>query len=678
MAGSARSVLQFCCARLTWVMPSAQMAGSARSVLQVPSAGDRRREAPTFLFAYANDRYDDGRFLRNLAEERRRIKQALQSAGDQGRCKIVECSGATLSEVLDECQRHARSLALLHFAGHADAASLLFETMDGRAHTVSAAPFTQFLGGIKGLHLVFLNGCSTKAQVEALLAHGVRAVVATSSAVPDEIATELAGRFYRAIEGGAAIADAFHQATGAVTAAFGEGALQRVRAAGGHRDIDEIPMGEPARRPFPWELFGAPDALARPLMASGSTDRARCLVVIIATLEQFDADVIARVIAELQRVAGDLSLQITKIESGSVRLHVELSEEGARRLVESWQRLDLTTLCGFEVKVIEAVDDLRLREVVRRTFAGAAPGWGPAPDDARTLAAMSGGAAGASAPPGWSMAPPGQPHVCAMGPVPVARGSLPSLPLDAPAGSPAVSPRNSRRRRALLLGGLGAGALAAIGVVVALLDPAVLGSSRPPDGHVAVMAEPPSSRAPVPRPPSPPPSAAVPGSAGASEPLESECRRWEEARSWHELELCADRLMARAPERAVKLKIRAIEEARTAPWVAAVEAALRVKDLKRARSKLAQVWAESVEYSRLDREYEAAEAEAITELAAMLRRVRAPGCVQYEAQLARARLTRSPRVAAEAALRVPCRSPSRLPNARETDSSQIRGNERSP
>src|SRR5689334_23753738 len=117
------------------------MAGVRSSVLQWPSASDPRRETPTFLFAYANERYDDRRFLRNLPEERRRIKQALQSAGDQGRCTIVECSGATLSEVLDECQRHARSLALFHFAGHASSASLFFETLEGRAHTVSAASF---------------------------------------------------------------------------------------------------------------------------------------------------------------------------------------------------------------------------------------------------------------------------------------------------------------------------------------------------------------------------------------------------------------------------------------------------------------------------------------------------------------------------------------------------------
>jgi hypothetical protein len=76
------------------------MAMVVPGVLQLPSVPDPRREVPTFLFAYANDRHDDRRFLRNLAEERRRIKQALQGAADQGlRDKDLRRARAALDQV---------------------------------------------------------------------------------------------------------------------------------------------------------------------------------------------------------------------------------------------------------------------------------------------------------------------------------------------------------------------------------------------------------------------------------------------------------------------------------------------------------------------------------------------------------------------------------------------------
>ena len=334
------------------------MATVLPSSAQPPTADNLRRETPVFVFAYANDRAGGGRFLRNLAEERRRVKQALQSAGDQRRCKIVECAGATLDEVLDECQRHARSLALFHFAGHADSSSLLFETEEGHAHIVSADSFTEFLGGIHGLHLVFLNGCSTKAQVDALLASGVRAVIATSSAVADGVATELAERFYKATEGGATIQDAFHQAAGAVKASFGEAAIWRDRDPDVHGDDRDVGVSKTPKSslgPFPWMLAGGPDALAHRLMAVRCAEGTNCVIVITATLSQFDAAMIARVTAELQRVSGDMSLKITNIEQGSVRLHLASSEEGARRLIASWDRGDLTTLCGFDVVTVSSI-----------------------------------------------------------------------------------------------------------------------------------------------------------------------------------------------------------------------------------------------------------------------------------------------------------------------------------
>jgi hypothetical protein len=60
----------------------------------------------------------------------------------------------------------------------------------------------------------------------------------------------------------------------------------------------------------------------------------RVVVVIKATLEQFNADVLARVTEELRQWTGDVTLQITDIDEGSVRLKVSLSPAAAARLME--------------------------------------------------------------------------------------------------------------------------------------------------------------------------------------------------------------------------------------------------------------------------------------------------------------------------------------------------------
>jgi len=148
-----------------------------------------------------------------------------------------------------------------------------------------------------------------------------------------------------------------------------------------------------------------------------------------------------------------------------------------------------------------------------------------------------------------------------------------------------------------------------------------------------------------------PATAAAP--AAASEVL-AECQGLQAARRWAELERCADRLKAFDDRRAAELRGLAVEEARAAPRIAAVDAALQRKHLRRAWAELAQVWTASVEYAGVRRRYELAEARAIDELAAELERVKGGDCEAYRRVLAEEQASAPPRVAAEAGRRIPC------------------------
>jgi hypothetical protein len=145
-----------------------------------------------------------------------------------------------------------------------------------------------------------------------------------------------------------------------------------------------------------------------------------------------------------------------------------------------------------------------------------------------------------------------------------------------------------------------------------------------------------------------------PEAPGAAELDESDCRGFEVDRKWDELEKCADQLKSIDPKRAEELKARAVEEAKAAPRIAAVEEAIRARDLKRAQAELDQVWTESLDYPKIQRKYAAAEMQAIAELAAKLEYALSPSCAEYSALLAKQRAAKPPRVAAEAARQVTC------------------------
>ena len=62
-----------------------------------------------------------------------------------------------------------------------------------------AKGIAELLGEEKELKLVVLNGCSTKKQVQQLLQHGIKAIIATSVPVKDQMALDFANQFYQAL-----------------------------------------------------------------------------------------------------------------------------------------------------------------------------------------------------------------------------------------------------------------------------------------------------------------------------------------------------------------------------------------------------------------------------------------------------------------------------------------------
>jgi WD40 repeat protein len=226
--------------------------------------GDDQRSV--IFLAFANDRGDGGRYLRNLPEELRRVREELEKPKPERVCEVVVRSNITTAELLDVFRdpRYRGRIAVFHFGGHASGGRLVTERPEGRPDLTHAEGLADFLGHQQGLQLVFLNACFTQPQVDGLLRAGLPAVIATSEAIDDSAATELSAAFYAALAGGDTIETAFSEAVAAVKTVKGDSPRDAYREgeASSDRWAWEIRFREGANAVRGWSL---PKAAKDPL-----------------------------------------------------------------------------------------------------------------------------------------------------------------------------------------------------------------------------------------------------------------------------------------------------------------------------------------------------------------------------------------------------------------------------
>lgn len=207
-------------------------------------------ETPKILLFFAND---ETAYLRNLKEENTLVYNALAELDDSGTISVFREESATINEITSALGRryNREKTVIFHYAGHAGNTMLKLEDQTGHAEGLA-----NLLGLLSNLQLVFLNGCSTKGQVEQLLKENIPAVIATSVAIDDQTATEFASDFYKSLAGGATIQASFEYASGVVRfkKSFEKPIIQPVSRGVVTRDIlfDNL---EDLTNEFPWGLY---------------------------------------------------------------------------------------------------------------------------------------------------------------------------------------------------------------------------------------------------------------------------------------------------------------------------------------------------------------------------------------------------------------------------------------
>ena len=214
------------------------------------------RTLPVLLFAFAAE---DSTI--QVEEEARAIQSALADVSQQPKLCCIEIPPfLKLLDLVDAFQKNRDRVAIFHYAGHADGASLMLRTAQGLAvnhvRGANAAGMAKTVQGQSGLKLVFLNGCSTENQVSHWIAAGVQCVIATTQRVNGEVARNFASRFYKGLATGASIKVAYDEAVGEATAACG-GKSRLVYA-----DDEGDPSLEAESGRWPWFLQTAPGAEA--------------------------------------------------------------------------------------------------------------------------------------------------------------------------------------------------------------------------------------------------------------------------------------------------------------------------------------------------------------------------------------------------------------------------------
>ncbi len=146
-----------------------------------------------------------------LKEESGEIRTALRPLEKRGFISVEHEESTTIKELSAIFIDNPDLLTIFHYGGHAGGDELLLEDAEA-----SEKGLAQLLGQQKNLKLVFLNGCSTKGQVDTLFAAGVKAVIATSAPINDDKAKDFAIAFYKALSYKQTIKQAFFMAKGTI------------------------------------------------------------------------------------------------------------------------------------------------------------------------------------------------------------------------------------------------------------------------------------------------------------------------------------------------------------------------------------------------------------------------------------------------------------------------------
>lgn len=190
--------------------------------LEIGELRDRTRELETLLRAArrAAPRRITVLFLAGTPEgakeplrldrEIREVDQRVRASEFRDQIAIEHAMATQVSDIIDALNRYDPDV--VHFSGHGDRATLLFEGADGRPHALRGEELALLLQvAKKPIRLAIFNACDSADQ--ALMATDyVEAAIGMNEPIGDDAAKVFAGQFYSSLGAGNSVQVAFDQA----------------------------------------------------------------------------------------------------------------------------------------------------------------------------------------------------------------------------------------------------------------------------------------------------------------------------------------------------------------------------------------------------------------------------------------------------------------------------------
>ena len=161
---------------------------------------------PVIYLAFSNDQ---DAYLESLKEEAKTLFDILYPLQESRQYEVFREENVALDDLFTGFRRFRKRIQIFHYGGHADGGHLRLEGNEIYSHGLKAL-FDTLDSEVK---LVFLNGCSTKSQVEELLDSGIPAVIGTKAKIEDKAAVEFSQQFYQELVSGSTLKSAFDVAS---------------------------------------------------------------------------------------------------------------------------------------------------------------------------------------------------------------------------------------------------------------------------------------------------------------------------------------------------------------------------------------------------------------------------------------------------------------------------------
>lgn len=209
---------------------------------------DLRAKSVIFL-AYANDRLDPERYLRDVVEEVHALRDLLEAKASES-YEVVVRDNASLEDIFEVFDRYRERIRIFHFAGHANNLQLMLDQSPSARSAAGKEGFTRELAALPGLQLAFFNACTTRSHAMEMVRQGIPATVATATDINDRAAYLFATYFYEQLVDRKSLVEAFDVAERRVLAAIGADGSYRSLYWGQDLEAETDPSQ------FPWGIYG--------------------------------------------------------------------------------------------------------------------------------------------------------------------------------------------------------------------------------------------------------------------------------------------------------------------------------------------------------------------------------------------------------------------------------------